>query len=168
MISVLICSADNSLLNQVKTNIEQTIGVEHEILFFENLEKKGICEVYNSLAARAKFSYLCFVHEDILFQTLNWGLLLADIFSKNPAIGVVGVAGSKYKSKSFSGWYSGIPDFDCANILHRYSYGDESICLQPDKENVLEEVVAENGMELGNIIRSPIDNLVKYHLESKD
>ncbi len=146
MISVLICSADNSLLNQVKTNIEETIGVEHEILFFDNLEKKGICEVYNSLAARAKFSYLCFVHEDILFQTLNWGLLLADIFSKNPAIGVVGVAGSKYKSKCFSGWYSGIPGFDCANILHRYSYGDEAIYLQPNKENVLEEVVCLDGV----------------------
>lgn len=31
--------------------------------------------------------------------------------------------------------------------------------------NVLEEVAAENGMAVGNIIRSPIDNLVKYHLE---
>lgn len=31
--------------------------------------------------------------------------------------------------------------------------------------NVLEEVVTENGMVMGNIIRSPIDNLVKYHLE---
>lgn len=31
--------------------------------------------------------------------------------------------------------------------------------------NVLEEVVSENGMVMGNIIRSPIDNLVKYHLE---
>lgn len=31
--------------------------------------------------------------------------------------------------------------------------------------NVLEEVVLENGMVVGNIIRSPIDNLVKYHLE---
>jgi N-acetylglucosamine kinase-like BadF-type ATPase len=31
--------------------------------------------------------------------------------------------------------------------------------------NVLEEVVTENGMVVGNIIRSPIDNLVKYHLE---
>ncbi|QJD97532.1 N-acetylglucosamine kinase [Mucilaginibacter robiniae] len=30
--------------------------------------------------------------------------------------------------------------------------------------NVLEEVVTENGMRMGNIIRSPIDNLVKYHL----
>ncbi|HEY8780793.1 MAG TPA: N-acetylglucosamine kinase [Mucilaginibacter sp.] len=31
--------------------------------------------------------------------------------------------------------------------------------------NVLEEVVTENGMVIGNIIRSPIDSLVKYHLE---
>ena len=31
--------------------------------------------------------------------------------------------------------------------------------------NVLEEVILENGMVVGNIIRSPIDNLVKYHLE---
>ena len=31
--------------------------------------------------------------------------------------------------------------------------------------NVLEEVVLENGMIMGNIIRSPIDNLVKYHME---
>jgi N-acetylglucosamine kinase-like BadF-type ATPase len=34
--------------------------------------------------------------------------------------------------------------------------------------NILEEVIAENGMILGNIIRSPIDNLVKYHLEDRD
>ncbi len=32
--------------------------------------------------------------------------------------------------------------------------------------NVLEELVVENGMVVGNIIRSPIDNLVKYHLEA--
>ena len=31
--------------------------------------------------------------------------------------------------------------------------------------NVLEEVVVENGMVMGNIIRSPIDNLVNYHME---
>lgn len=31
--------------------------------------------------------------------------------------------------------------------------------------NVLEELVVENGMKVGNIIRSPIDSLVKYHLE---
>ncbi len=33
--------------------------------------------------------------------------------------------------------------------------------------NVLEEVAAEYGMSIGKIIRSPIDDLVKYHLEHK-
>ncbi|HTH81381.1 MAG TPA: BadF/BadG/BcrA/BcrD ATPase family protein [Mucilaginibacter sp.] len=32
--------------------------------------------------------------------------------------------------------------------------------------NVLEEVATENGMTVGTIIRSPIDNLVKYHMEA--
>jgi len=31
--------------------------------------------------------------------------------------------------------------------------------------NVLEEVANENGMTVGNIIRSPIDNLVKFHMD---
>lgn len=31
--------------------------------------------------------------------------------------------------------------------------------------NVLEETVAEYGMEMGRIVRSPIDDLVKYHIE---
>lgn len=34
--------------------------------------------------------------------------------------------------------------------------------------NILEELVTENGMVLGNIIRSPIDDLVKYHLGEKN
>src|SRR5690606_935782 len=31
--------------------------------------------------------------------------------------------------------------------------------------NVLEETVSEYGMEMGRIVRSPIDDLVKYHVE---
>jgi len=34
--------------------------------------------------------------------------------------------------------------------------------------NILEEVAAENGMQVGAIIRSPIDNLVKFHLEARN
>lgn len=33
--------------------------------------------------------------------------------------------------------------------------------------NILEEVATENCMQIGNIIRSPIDNLVRFHLETK-
>ncbi|MFI5186096.1 MAG: glycosyltransferase [Chitinophagales bacterium] len=147
MISVLICSANNFFLDQIRNNIAQTIGVEHEILYFDNSkEKKGICAVYNFLASKARFPNLCFVHEDILFATTDWGVIIRDIFSENDDIGVIGIAGSKYKSKLFSGWFSGVKEFDCANIAHQYSYGNELIYLKPGKEKLTEEVVCIDGV----------------------
>ncbi|PJJ84450.1 N-acetylglucosamine kinase [Mucilaginibacter auburnensis] len=55
------------------------------------------------------------------------------------------------------------------NLVTRYpNYQQQSFnCIGSVAYNfrsILEEVVAENGMQLGNIIRSPIDNLVKFHL----
>jgi len=147
MISVLICSANDFYLRQIRDNIEQTIGVEHEVLSFDNSkERRGICAVYNLLAAKAKFPYLCFVHEDIVFETTDWGVIINEIFSQRTDIGVIGVAGSKYKSKLFSGWFSGIHKFDCANITHQYSYGSELIYLHPDKQRFIEDVVCVDGV----------------------
>ena len=74
MISVLICSIDTELLNNVRTNIAETIGVPFEILYLDNRnEKKGICQVYNELAERARFPYLCFLHEDVILNANDWG-----------------------------------------------------------------------------------------------
>lgn len=147
MISVLICSANESFLKQVKNNIEQTIGVEYELLSFDNgIEKKGICAVYNILAGQARFPYLCFVHEDILFQTTNWGQVINDVFSQQADTGVIGVAGCKYKSKLFSGWFSGNTALDCAQITHRYSDGDEVISLGSERQKGIEEVVCIDGV----------------------
>jgi hypothetical protein len=141
MISILICSAENSYLDQVRKNIKETIGVEHEILFFDNSKKRfGICAVYNQLAKQAKFPYLCFVHEDILLQTMNWGKILIDICSSRSGIGLIGIAGCKYKSNLFSGWYSGFTKLDCENITHRHNNKVEIMNLKPDKENLIEVV----------------------------
>jgi hypothetical protein len=147
MISVLICSINPDFLLQVEANIKQTIGIDFEILYFDNrIEKKGICQVYNDLAMKARFEYLCFVHEDVLFETPAWGKKLLEIFSGNSSIGLIGVAGSKYKSHYFSGWYNNIKELDCANILHRYSYGDRRLFLSPDESQKQQEVVCIDGV----------------------
>ena len=91
MISVLICSSNPVLLKQAKINISETISVKHEILHTDNREfNNGICSVYNELASRASFSYLCFVHEDVLFETKGWGLKIIDNFSSDLNIGLIG------------------------------------------------------------------------------
>src|SRR6202000_1345885 len=60
-------------------------------------------------------------------------------------------------------------DFFRNLVMHYPNYQQHSFnCIGSvgyNFRNVLEEVVTEHGMVFGNIIRSPIDNLVKYHLE---
>lgn len=118
MISIIICSANELLLNNIKVNIEDTVGEAYEIISFDNSKgEKGICEIYNRGIEQAKFDILCFIHEDIIIHTKNWGSILIDIF-KDKNIGLVGMAGASYKSLTPSGFqFSGDPQLDL-NYCH--------------------------------------------------
>ena len=119
MISVIICSINKVLAQQVQKNIAATIGVVWEFIVIENMvSPKSLTEVYNVGASKSKSDVLLFVHEDVLFQTNNWGQKLLDYFEKDNSLGLIGIAGSKYKSSVPSGWFSGIEALDCCNILH--------------------------------------------------
>ncbi len=119
MISILICSVNPGYLQRVSDNISQTIGVDYELLVQDNRkENQPICKVYNQLAAQSKFSYLLFLHEDVAFQTINWGKLLLEQLTNHNQRGVVGIAGSAYKSVIPSGWFTGLKDKDYFNIVH--------------------------------------------------
>ena len=107
MISVIICSAKVQDLKEVKQNIAKTIGVPYEIIAYDNSDgKRGICEVYNAGARQAQYDILCFMHEDIEMKALGWGSRMIQLFSENPEVGLVGVAGGGYKSVTPSGWYN--------------------------------------------------------------
>lgn len=107
MISIILASANPLLLTNVLKNIEQTIGVEFEIISFENGNaQRGICEIYNMGAKRAKYDILCYMHEDIEIKTQDWGAEVVRIFDQRPLVGVIGVVGSAYKSQIPSGWYA--------------------------------------------------------------
>src|SRR6478672_9571285 len=107
MISIVISSASTQLLKAVKDNIKQTIGVDHEILAYDNSTgERGICEVYNQGIHDAKFGLLCFMHEDVELNTSNWGHHVIDAFRENERLGLLGIAGSSFKSYSPSGWDS--------------------------------------------------------------
>ena len=104
MFSIIICSISPERLSRLKENIEETIGVEHEIIAFDNRELKWpIAKVYNEGARRARHPYLFFVHEDVRFHTLGWGEVIAGKL-KEPDCGVIGFAGSKIKLKTYTGW----------------------------------------------------------------
>lgn len=150
MISVIICSINKSLAKQVQQNIAATIGVSWECIVVDNVElPKSITSVYNAGASKAKFDTLCFVHEDVVFKTQNWGQTLVKYFENDSKLGLVGVAGSKYKSKIPSGWYTSIGAIDCCNIIHLNNTGHEQkMYNNPVKGLQVQEVVVLDGVLL--------------------
>jgi glycosyltransferase involved in cell wall biosynthesis len=127
MISIIISSANPEYLIAIKKNIDETIGVLYEILAVENGNgEKGICEVYNTAGARAKYDVLCFMHEDIILHTPDWGKKVVEIMSE-PKIGLLGIAGSTYKSLTPGGWAClGLNASRLKiNVLQRYRFEDK-------------------------------------------
>lgn len=121
MISVIICSVNQSLLAAVKQNINETIGVAFEIIAIDNRNSTaGICEVYNRGAVQAKYEVLCFMHEDVIMQTQNWGSAVLKLLQSSTGIGLIGVAGSYFKTISPSGWGNDTGYTDCMNIIQGF------------------------------------------------
>ncbi len=98
MISIIISTHNSELFQNVSQNIHETIGIEYEIIVIENHNKYSISEAYNLGLEKAKYQYLCFVHEDVIFKTQKWGERLISIMSVDNSIGLIGVAGTKFKS----------------------------------------------------------------------
>ena len=106
MISIIICSRTPEISPALSQNIEKTIGSAYELIVIDNSENKySIFEAYNLGIQKSKGDFWCFMHDDIIFHTLNWGLKLIKIFESDIKIGLIGVAGAKIKTKMPSAWW---------------------------------------------------------------
>src|SRR5688572_29236599 len=176
MISVVICSINKNLAEQVKSNIDKTIGVPWQAVIIDNTNpSRGLTEVYNHGVTKSKFPVICFVHEDVTFMTVDWGKMVIDFFHNDPGLGMIGVAGSAYKNNTLSGWMTSIPEFDRCNVLHVDKNGNTSrIYFDQPPERLLKEVVTLDGIFLcirKSVIESiPFDQelLKGFHLYDLD
>ncbi len=104
MISFIICSIHPEMARALIANIQASVGVGAEVIIEDNRNsKRGICEAYNNGAQKAQYQNLCFVHEDVLFEGVNWGREIEEKLAE-PKTGVIGFMGATYKSRSPSGW----------------------------------------------------------------
>lgn len=98
MISIIICSRNSSDYEAVANNVRNTIGVPFEMVVVDNrTNNHNIFTAYNEGIKRAKGEILCFMHEDILFHTLDWGRIVERHLA-NEGIGLIGVWGAHYMS----------------------------------------------------------------------
>lgn len=140
-ISIIICSRNRTISNKLKENIEKSIGGgNYEIVWIDNSNNKyTICQAYNMGVQRAKYEYLCFMHEDIIFLSDKWGELAIEELSK-PDVWLLGILGTKFIDVCSTYWW---PSPCCCG--HNWYQGKEK-CFS--KELSTQEVVAVDGMWL--------------------
>lgn len=122
MISIIICSRTKTISFDLSENIKNTVGCEYELIVIDNSANYySIFEAYNLGIERSTSSVLCFIHDDIFIHTRGWGLILQSIFSENKKIGLVGVAGTKIKTKMPSAWWDCSEEDKVVNIIQHFA-----------------------------------------------
>lgn len=105
MISIIVSSYKEDVFKRFYENVGYTIGnIRYEIIKIYNPGMMGISQAYNEGAGKAKYPYLVFSHDDVLFHTENWGSIIQEIFEQEPDVGLIGCAGGLYKSYLPVGW----------------------------------------------------------------
>lgn len=106
MISLIICSRNATISNDLQKNIEATIGADYEMVVIDNANHNlSIFEAYNLGVSKSCGDILCFMHDDILFHTKNWGEKV-NIHFETKDTGAIGVAGSPYVPQTIGSWWA--------------------------------------------------------------
>ena len=99
-------------------SIKKSSGVyKIEILPYENPGKYSLTEVYNMGLEKATNDIVVFCHDDLKFDTKNWGRKLLKHFDKSD-YGILGVAGCRYLPTSGKWWE--IPGEMMGQVYHEH------------------------------------------------
>ena len=85
--------------------VKATSGVHKiEVLPYENPGKYSLSEVYNMALRDANNDIIVFCHDDIKFDTRNWGRKILNHHKRNSDYGIMGVAGTRFMPESGRWW----------------------------------------------------------------
>ena len=85
--------------------LKTTSGVKDvEVIAFENPDGKSLTDLYNEGLIKTKNDIVLFCHDDLKFDTRNWGRKLLNHFKRSSEYGIIGVAGTRYLAESGRWW----------------------------------------------------------------
>lgn len=103
MISVIYSTREDN--QKHLQHIKDTCGVHKmEVIQYINNGEYSLTELYNKALQETTNNIVVFCHDDIIFETNNWGRKILKHFKRNPEYGILGVAGSTYLPKSGKWW----------------------------------------------------------------
>jgi len=128
--------------------IKATSGVHNiEVIPYENPGKYSLTELYNKGLKDSTNNVVVFCHDDIKFDTKNWGRKVLNHFKKNKELGILGVAGSRYMPSSGKWW----EDFSKMHgaVYHEHEGKRWLSRYSKDIGNYLDDVVLVDGLFFG-------------------
>lgn len=108
-----------------------------------NNNEKSLSEVYNQIIDESEFNHVVFCHDDIEFDTNNWGNKLLKIFSRNEDYGIIGVAGT---TDLIDGRWWTLKKSMTGIVSHKHEGKKWTNFYSQDQNNKLKEVVILDGL----------------------
>lgn len=117
---------------------------EVEIIAKLNNGEKSLSEVYNEIIEESSNEIVVLLHDDLEFDTKNWGEKLIKVFEKNPEYSIVGLAGTKYLEKSARWWT--VPSTMFGIVNHKHEGKKWTSTYSSDLGNKVEETILVDGL----------------------
>lgn len=148
MISVIVCTRNDSIPQELAENILNTISVGFELIPVINSDNRySIFEAYNEGIRKSTKPYLVFIHDDVKFKSEGWGQKIIGHL-ETPGAGICGLAGRDYLTK--------VPAFpsnklSASNIIQSDKTGrkpEKHRLIPSDNKEVRRQVVFLDGVML--------------------
>jgi hypothetical protein len=109
-----------------------------------NNGEKNLSQTYNEIISESEYDIVVLCHDDIYFDTNNWGSKLVKTFEKNPEYGILGMAGTTHMPKSGMWWEDRSKMY---GIVNHESEGKKWESRYSDSfQNSIKEVVEVDGV----------------------
>jgi glycosyltransferase involved in cell wall biosynthesis len=132
---------DNSFIEM----LTKTSGVSKpEVIPIENNGEYSLTEVYNKILNQSTNDIVILCHDDIYFDSKNWGQKILNHFKRNDDYGILGLAGTTSMPKSAKWW----EDFSKMKgiVNHEHEGKKWESKYSQSKGNELDDVVLVDGL----------------------
>ena len=165
-ISIVISSHLSKEENKkFEIHLKNTIGLKNpEILIYENFNQYSLTEIYNIGLNESKNDIVLFIHNDIFFNTDNWGRILLSKFN-NTEYGIIGIAGTTDLNSNGVWWTDSSKMI--GSVFHKHNNKTfESKYSNSYNKEIIDAVVVDGlfiGVNKNKIQKSFVETFKGFH-----
>ena len=124
--------------------LKSTCGLKNiQVIEKVNNGSKSLAQVYNEILNESENNIVVFCHDDLEFDTKNWGNKILKSFSKNPEFGILGIAGT---TDMINGQWWSLKESMTGIVSHKHEGKKWTNYYSPDQGNKIKEVVVLDGL----------------------